>query len=435
MAAQSCWNRPRVLMAMFLVVYLLVTWANNFRVSRDIFERTVHRNNMRMQENREPDVHHVALDGAKVVDADSYFHSLGRKDRVYCMLPSMYSENRFRLWKAVLKTWGPRCDVIKFFVDPSPDPIPSTFSVPGGMSADIVIVPMKRKSGGMCSDNKPCRHIWEKVWRSWDWVAANDLDKAEWFFKIDDDTYFIPSNVRKFTRERNWNPDDPYYFGHQFYQTESWTLISGVCTGFSREAIRRLGKRFETIVHEYGDRSKFPDSHGICVDRDGATEERVTSKCLMDMNVTADPTLEDGKRVYVIPLGIPFTLTYKRKPTTTSWYWYLKPQSRGDENECCSVYAWGIHGYKSSRRMIDMETAMSVTPASELVKRAEVARETYSETQSKLEIAEEESKRKKDLLKQSQEAKDEEAFYRYILKLRTGIAEDEYAYPKMKNPL
>eukprot|EP00511_Aplanochytrium_stocchinoi_P012434 CAMPEP_0204877442 /NCGR_PEP_ID=MMETSP1348-20121228/48193_1 /ASSEMBLY_ACC=CAM_ASM_000700 /TAXON_ID=215587 /ORGANISM="Aplanochytrium stocchinoi, Strain GSBS06" /LENGTH=123 /DNA_ID=CAMNT_0052034303 /DNA_START=271 /DNA_END=642 /DNA_ORIENTATION=+ len=107
--------------------------------------------------------------------------------------------------------------------------------------------------------------------------------------------------------------------------------------------------------HEYGDRKNFPNSHGICVDRDGATEEKVTSKCLKDVGVLPEETVDNMQQEYVVPLGIPFSLTYKRKPTSSSWFWRLKPQSRGDMENCCSSKAWGIHGYKSSFRMARME--------------------------------------------------------------------------------
>ena len=45
--------------------------------------------------------------------------------------------------------------------------------------------------------------------------------------------------------------------------------------------------------------------------------------CLKEMGVSAESTLtSDGKESErVISLGIPFMLTYVRKPTSTSWYW------------------------------------------------------------------------------------------------------------------
>ena len=39
------------------------------------------------------------------------------------------------------------------------------------------------------------KHIWEKMWRSWIWVADNKLTEYDWFLKVDDDNYFFPDNV------------------------------------------------------------------------------------------------------------------------------------------------------------------------------------------------------------------------------------------------
>lgn len=230
------------------------------------------------------------------------------------------------------------------------------------------------------------------------------MDKAEYFLKIDDDTYFIPSQLRKWVRDKNWDADEPHYFGHLvFIEKEPFKLISGVCTAFSRESIRRLGPRYKSMEHEYGPRSNFPHSHGKCVDRDGATEERVTSKCLAEVGVYAEETLENNKSEAVLPLGIPFTLTYFRKKNSTSWYWAHKPWTRGDMFDCCSQkYGWGIHGYKGrGTRLREMEQMMSGLSESQLI---------HQRDKNKV-------------------MSDGWAHYEYVLKLRENIKSDPYVYP------
>ena len=49
------------------------------------------------------------------------------------------------------------------------------------------------------------------------WVGTNDIQKADWFYKVDDDAYFFPGFARKFVADRNWNPDDHHYFGHRLH--------------------------------------------------------------------------------------------------------------------------------------------------------------------------------------------------------------------------
>jgi len=332
-----------------------------------------------------------------VVDANSYSEKTGRQDRVYCMVPTIYSEEATKRWEAIMDSWGRRCDVLKFFVDSVEGVgLPEKFH-----GASVVQVKMKRKADTICSDGKPCRHIWEKVWRSWAYVYMNDLREAEWFLKIDDDTYFIPSNLRRYVRENDMHSHEPHYFGFNVaIEKRPFTLISGVCTAFSRQSINLLGPRLLSMGHEYGARQKFPNSHGKCVDRDGATEERVTSVCLADVGVFARETLEDGQREFVIPLGIPFTLTYVRKENSTSWYWFNKPWTRGDRRNCCSNKAWGFHGYKSSSRLLEMEGYM-------------------------FKMSEKELKAARDSKKPG---KNEWSLYDYVLDLRRKIKEDPFAY-------
>jgi len=351
-------------------------------------------------------------------DIAQYYKHTGRLDRVYCMIPTLYTPKRIRLWEAILLSWRRKCDVLKFFVDPVPGTdLPTSYSY-GGYTAGVVTVPMMRNNTGICGDGLPCRHIWEKVWRSWVYVFENDLASAEWFLKIDDDTYFIPSNIRRFTRERQWSPDDPHYFGHLFYITkEPFQLISGVCTAFSRESINRLGPRLNFMEHEYGDRVNFPQSHGICVDRDGATEERVTSKCLAEVGVVAENALEDNTREYVVPLGIPFSLTYFRKPDTTSWYWAGKPTTRGDMKDCCSVKAWGIHGYKGSSRLAQMEILMTDVTTKALADEKEV----YQQRLGKYNARHPSGDHTRII--------DKIAQLQYLEELRQSIASDLEAYP------
>lgn len=215
--------------------------------------------------------------------------------------------------------------------------------------------------------------------------------------KIDDDSYFIPSNLRKYVREKGWSPDEAHYFGHIVWPTQDTTIISGVCSAFSRKSIIKMTERYKSMRSEYGDRKNFK-SHGQCVDRDGATEERVTARCLRDVGILAEETIDDQNREFVLPLGIPFTVTYKRKPTSTSWYWRFKPHTRGDEDKCCSPHAWGIHGYKSSMRMRRMTDLL------------------YN---FKL-------KRVEDLLKQQTPGSEEWWHMWYILRLREGLRQDMF---------
>jgi len=91
--------------------------------------------------------------------------------------------------KTIMETWGKRCDVINFFTDSqvlhgngrldgdkityntdSPDAYKHYSEFPEGTFPDTVIfMNMTRPWFGCEEKGKPkvCRHIWEKMWRSW----------------------------------------------------------------------------------------------------------------------------------------------------------------------------------------------------------------------------------------------------------------------------
>jgi hypothetical protein len=162
------------------------------------------------------------------------------------------------------------------------------------------------------------------------------------------------------------------------------------------------------MEHEYGARVNFPNSHGKCVDRDGATEERVTSKCLAEVGIRAEAALEDGRSEAVLPLGLPFTATYKRKLNSTSWYWYQKPLTRGDAWDCCSkTYTWGIHGYKGNGdRVLEFHEMMFRWSSAQLMQ----LRDKYPVMS------------------------DPWAYPQFLLQLRASIAADPHAYPAAPIP-
>ena len=64
---------------------------------------------------------------------------------------------------------------------------------------------------------RPCRHIWEKVWRMLVWTADNEAHLGDWFCKVDEDTYILPENLKAFVAMMGWDPRDNYYFGHKLY--------------------------------------------------------------------------------------------------------------------------------------------------------------------------------------------------------------------------
>ena len=102
-----------------------------------------------------------------------------QKDRVYCMIPFIWNEE---IYKAIMDTWGKRCDVINFLTDAivggklmgdkiTDDPkmeYKPYWEYPKDMfPPNVVFINMTRTWNDCPEDKngvkKVCRHIWEKM--------------------------------------------------------------------------------------------------------------------------------------------------------------------------------------------------------------------------------------------------------------------------------
>mmetsp|Transcript_8945 Transcript_8945/g.10238 ORF Transcript_8945/g.10238 Transcript_8945/m.10238 type:complete len:455 (+) Transcript_8945:129-1493(+) len=293
-------------------------------------------------------------------------------DRVYCMVPTIYTSSKFQAWSVILRTWGRKCDVLKFFVEPQENgnSIPEKFADPGtGYSADIVVVPMVRKNdprdkhgnyitkscwagGGKNPDGTtryaPCRHIWEKVWRSWVYIAENDIDSAEWFLKVDDDTYLFPDNLKRFIKRKGWSHTQTHYFGHRLFHSRKTVFVAGTMVGYSRRTLQLAAEKYKTMPKEYGDRSKF--KHGRCVDRDGATQELPESICLRELGIHPEPTHDINGFEKQLLDTVPRNLLMRKKDRPDFWYWRLQSETA----ICCSTEPISLHPVKKPNDMMNL---------------------------------------------------------------------------------
>lgn len=329
-----------------------------------------------------------------------------KKIRVYCMVPTMFSTKKFSSWSAILQSWGNRCDILKLFVDPvfeedyeyfdketiehvkefqRQNNLENTTSVEvymgndlvrrtkveipkvfvdqvSGRRAEIVVLDMKRLSdkgeerncwSGGKKDSEgetvyvKCKHIWEKVWRSWVYMHDTDVENADYFFKVDDDTYFFPDFVKLHASQHKWHAEDTHYFGHHLHHGRVKTgFIAGAAVGYSRGTLRKVVPLYKKMPNEYGDRSKF--EHGRCVDRDGATQELAESKCLEDVGVAAEDTRDINGFEKTSLHGVGEVLLMRKRPGTTYWFWHGKESSA----ICCSTIPIAFHHYKQGNRML-----------------------------------------------------------------------------------
>ena len=146
---------------------------------------------------------------------------------------------------------------------------------------------------------------------AWVNVEENHLDQADWFCKVDYDTFFFPENVKHFVRHKHWDPYDEYhYFGHliQSRQNGREPMIAGATACWSRKTLGDIAD-----VYRQMPKGSTKGERGACEDRAQATEEASTSLCLKKhLNVTAYPARDDELREYITVDQYKNQLTWNR---------------------------------------------------------------------------------------------------------------------------
>ena len=289
-----------------------------------------------------------------------------RKNRLYCMVPFIWAPRYMPSYQAILNTWGKRCDVLKFFIDPIIESDEGIFidlrsqraleyylSSKGKQIAlpqDVVVVYHIHRPWHCKSPNYTCRNIWEKVWRSWLWIDDNgESDSSEWFVKVDSDSYLFPENAKKYVEEKNWSPDDHHYFGHKLRHTEDKKkppIIAGSAVFFSRATVKGAAGIFREFKYEENNTSTIK-----CMDTYTSAEETVTAVCLKQrLGIDAEHTLDDLGNELIAVSPVQDSLLWNRTKQGEWWYWKNKPRTdpkTGREiHNCCGEFPITFHGYK-----------------------------------------------------------------------------------------
>lgn len=88
--------------------------------------------------------------------------------------------------------------------------------------------------------------LWNVVHPAWLHIAKNYLNDFDWFVKLDDDSYFVPSNFKYFVKD--FNPEEFYYLGHVMHEfmkpiNDPKALFNlGAGHALSRASLRRLSQ-------------------------------------------------------------------------------------------------------------------------------------------------------------------------------------------------
>ena len=293
---------------------------------------------------------------------------------LYCIVPFIWSPKYLSSYHAIKATWGRRCDFTKFFIDPvigdgdigyynlsrdsdvraAEERNNSNLTVPD----DVIVLHDMHRPWHTCEGKSNCRNIWEKLWRSILWINTHGEGSiADYYVKVDSDSYLFPENMRHYVQERNWSSSDVHYFGHKLYHTDrrpklmSAPIVSGVAVFLSGEALRKLGILF----------SRFKPNNTTevvygCGDAYIGGEELITAICFKyELSAEAEHALDSNGNELISIGPIDETLLWRpadKFRMKMVWYWKRKPErnEKGEETHlCCGDLPIAFHGYKDPR--------------------------------------------------------------------------------------
>ncbi|PVD32275.1 hypothetical protein C0Q70_07708 [Pomacea canaliculata] len=184
------------------------------------------------------------------------------KQRVRVLIWVMTSPKNLHKARAVKNTWGSRCDLLLFFSSENNTELPT-------IELDV---------------EEGREHLYEKTTQAFDYIYENYFDMADWFMKVDDDTFVIVENLRHFLHDKN--ASEPVFTGLKFKIVVKVFFFQNFQSGgagyvLSKEALRRFATR--------------ELSPPVCTNH--TTDEDVElARCLHRLNVTILNSTDDKLR-------------------------------------------------------------------------------------------------------------------------------------------
>ena len=169
---------------------------------------------------------------------------------------------------SIKETWGPRCDV--------------TLYMSSKVDPDFPAIGLPVSEGR--------NSLWNKTKAAFQYIYEHHFNDADWFMKVDDDTYVIVENLRDFLR--NKNSSKPVYYGHQYKAHLRQGYMSGG-SGYvmSKDALQKL------VVNELRVNSNC-GVHGQI----NNVEDVMVGLCLQLAGVLAGDSRDDQNRSRFLPL-------------------------------------------------------------------------------------------------------------------------------------
>lgn len=132
--------------------------------------------------------------------------------KILCWVMTIDRRENLEKSKAVVETWGKRCDKLllvrngtKLELSSSPDKVES-----------VLTLPIKHESR---------KGLWLKVQQAFKFIYKQYLNDYDWFLKTDDDTYVLVENLRDFLSKHSAN--ERAHFGYRFKPFVKQGYMSG----------------------------------------------------------------------------------------------------------------------------------------------------------------------------------------------------------------
>lgn len=279
---------------------------------------------------------HHSYDILKQDEHKHWGHYTYTPNRILCAVPTRWNDAAHRIQR-LERTWGPFCDILLFCVAGEHEtPPPENVSV-----GELLVVNMTH------SADRNKNNLWNKVHLMWSAIADKYIDKAEWFLKVDDDTYLFVDHLKGFTQY--YNPAIPRYFGHTImyrWKIDNIVFNAGLAYVLSREALQRVSVKLKNLPKWKPDIP--PD---LCHDDNGSGEDTSMSACLKELGIMPDNTLDQQGRQRFFPFQLHAHYTHERDDEE-SWFWKYKPKITGVEKNCCvpEEEVIAAHVYKDDER-------------------------------------------------------------------------------------
>jgi glycoprotein-N-acetylgalactosamine 3-beta-galactosyltransferase len=262
-----------------------------------------------------------------------------RKIKILCFVSTAFPENSYRV-DTIQNTWGSSCDLLIWAVN-NPKAINWKPKVGENLFVNV--------SFRIDPVTKETISLWEKIYKTFAELYRNHLDRADYFVKLDDDSFLFGDNLRDYLQY--YDSRIPRWFGHSIpYKWQDTNIVFNTGSGYvlSREALKRVGPTLASLT---------PDNPGapgdFCRDQQARAEEVILAACLRRFGIVPENTLDEKgrERFLFSPAG-----EYESYPRDeTSWVWQFKSKRVGSGENCCTERLIVAHGYKDPGEMKEME--------------------------------------------------------------------------------